>query len=290
MGSYSPLFSIEVRHSFFAGGLCRDLDFFRTPQTDRVIQNAGLLIKDTKHGVRVFYDANTTDSLNLYSGGQDDPLILGFKVFSRDPLFANYTEAEINKRDSILYFDNLNEEIEDTGKLRLHHQEFVSDADSEKVDSPQLDNILGIKDRLVSPIFVINIRIPVGEGSLFDDQSKVISKDYYINFSGRQTIWKYCLMGEMAREDLFIADLDNETEFEFTGEETVGESRTALAFKSTTTVPIRERSDRRFQLRDKGSGNGRVVIRRLPVASASQISKEMIDGEEALVSEMLINC
>ncbi len=84
--------------------------------------------------------------------------------------------------------------------------------------------------------------------------------------------------------------MENGNEFEVGEPETLSDKRPALTFRSKTYIPLRERPDCRFQLRERNSGAGKVLIRRLPVATASQIGKEVIDGVETAVSEMFINC
>jgi hypothetical protein len=290
MGSYLPLFSIEVEHSFFSEGLCLYLDPVPTPRTDVVIKNAGLLIRNTLNGVRVFRDEKRSESLQLYAADPDEPLSLGFKVFSRDPFFENYTEPPAHQEDSILYFGNRGVEIDTTGKFRLHDGEYVSETDFEKLNSPLLEGTLSKKDRLLRPMFIVQIGVSEEDVSLFDDQSKATAKNYYIKFKARQTFWKYYLLGDIARQDSYIADLNKETEFDFAGRESLSDNRVALTFRSQTPIPLQEKSDCRFQLRERNSGGGKVLINRLPVASANQISKEVIEGEEAFVSEVFVNC
>ena len=93
----------------------------------------------------------------------------------------------------------------------------------------------------------------------------------------------------MANDAFDVNDRDEKIEFVAEGESSLADNRVALTFRSKTLLPFRERSSYRFQLRDKNPGGGRVIIRQLPVASPSQLSREIIDGEQALVSEMYIN-
>ena len=97
------------------------------------------------------------------------------------------------------------------------------------------------------------------------------------------------MLGNLANEDFYVNDQDENVEFISEGQFSLAGNRTALAIRSTTMLSMRERSQYRFQLRDRNSGGGRVLIRRLPVASAANISKEVIEGEMAFVSEIFIN-
>jgi hypothetical protein len=127
------------------------------------------------------------------------------------------------------------------------------------------------------------------ETNPFNKQLKVIPRDYYLKFKARKTFWKYYMLGLMAQKHSYIADLNDAIRFEFSGEESLSGNRTALTFRSKTPIPMRDTFSYRFQLKESGPRGEKVLIRRLPMASASQINREMIEGEEAVVSEIYIN-
>ena len=67
MGSYLPLFSVEVEHTFFSKGWCAGLYFVPAPISLTFIKKTGLLIRHTQNGVRVFFDQNSNEVLRLYA-------------------------------------------------------------------------------------------------------------------------------------------------------------------------------------------------------------------------------
>ena len=136
----------------------------------------------------------------------------------------------------------------------------------------------------------MNIRFSENEASRLGEQSPATPKTYFVSFRAKETIWKYYLLGEVAKEGLYIADLDDAIEFEPGEAETLSDTRPALTFRSKTYIALSERSQCRFQLRERNSGAGKVLIRRLPVASASQIGREVVEGLATPLSEMFINC
>lgn len=287
MGAYLPLFNIEVEHRFFAAGLAPSLEFVPTPACARLIGNAGLLRRDTNNGLRLFYDGARADRLRLYAGA-DEPCTLGFKVYARDALFMNYTDPLTYRDEAILYFDNRAAGAVG-GRLRLHQAEYVNDRDFQPIDAARVAGLLDKKDFLVRPSFLIDIVL--GEGGLgFADADEPVARNYYLSFDARRTFWKYCLMGDAAGKNLFITDLANQVGFEAASEEILPDQRTMTVFRSTSPISLQERFDYRFQLRERGTGAGRVVIKRLPVASANHINREIIDGEERVVSEIYVNC
>jgi hypothetical protein len=289
MATYSPLFSLQAEHSFFRDNLCRSLDFVPTPSTSSVMGNAGLLTRSSSSGINVFYESARAEALRMYAGNTDEPLNLSFKVFTVDPRFWNYTEPSAYKDGAMLYFDNSDAQPGDDGRLRLHSDEFAGDSNFEDIGSPKVSGIVKRQDGLLRPVFVVSISVAESDVTPPDNQAAVAPKSYYVRFQARHTFWKYYLLGELAKEDFYVNDQDEAIEFVAVGESSLADNRTALAFISKTLLPLREKSQYRFQLRDKNSGGGRILIRRLPVASASHISKEVIDGEVSLVSEMFIN-
>jgi hypothetical protein len=290
MGPYLPLFSVEVEHTFFSKGWCAGLDFVPTPISLTFIEKTGLLIRNTQNGIRAFFDQNSSEALRLYAIKPDEPLRLAFKVFAREMFFRAYTELNTPEEDSILYFDNRGGKTDATKRFRLHDAEYVSARDFEKLNSPRITDILSRKDRLLKPEFIISIELGKKEIRILDAASKTAYHNYYLKFQARETFWKYYLLGSMTKNKSYIADLNHETEFEDTGRASLPGNRPALTFRSKQKIPLREKSEYRFQLRVKDPNGGKVIIRRLAVASAGQFIKEIIDGQEAIVSEIFINC
>ena len=289
MGAYLPLFSIAVEHAFFSTGLCEELEFVPTPQSTSLLKRAGILTRKTTHGIRAFYDESKTDALELYVTNRNEPFCVAFKVFSHDASFTNYTAPSIHKNDAVLYFDSRRIQSEKAGRRRLHTADYVSEADFENLDSEVFADFLDNKDRLVRPHFLVNICVNTVPTLTSRGSSNAQPNDYYLTFQARQTFWKYHLLGDMARQNLSIADVDGKTEFEPAGNASLSDARTAITFRSTTPIPLRETFDHRFQLRENGTGNGKVLIKRLPVASALQINTETVKQHTTIVSDIYIN-
>ncbi len=257
------------------------LHFLPTDATATLLQKSALLTRTMPNGIGVFYDSDQAKTLDLYLEDTQDPFALQYRVYSKDLFFKIYTEAVVYKENALPYFDNKNARDERQNRFRLHEAETVTGADLLPLDETRLNTVLTKKDRLVHPDFVVNI----GMSKRSDP-----AKNYIIKFKARETYWKYYLLGNMARKEAYIADLSHQTEFEFTGSEPLQDKKLALTFRSKNPIPLRERLDCRFQLREKGTGNGKVLIKRLPVAEAKQISKETINGKESDISEIYINC
>lgn len=288
MGGYLPLFSIEVTHRFFDDDAAPSLEFVPTAACARLLANTGLIKREMSNGVRLFYDEERADSLLAHVAAAAKPCALGFKVYARDVYFMNYTRPLPYRNDAILYFDNRTAHTVDIGQ-RLHGGEHVSDDDFLPLDDDRVHTLLDRKALMVRPVFLVDIELGA-IGLDFRRPGAVINRRYLLRFDTRRTFWKYCLVGDLAHRNVFISDLANQLEFAALGEETLSDRRTAIVFRSTAAIPLTQRFDHRFQLREQGPGGGRVLIRRLPVATASHINKEMIDGKEQIVSEIYVNC
>lgn len=291
MGSYRTLFTISVKHDYFIDGLCPCLDFVPSEQTQRIINNTGLLIRKSAGGIGIVCDQNRNDALSSYAEDPTDPLCFEFKAYSSDPQLKSYTEPfPDHPEGSLLCFDNMTDVKLDNEYIRLHASEYVSNFSLKKLESPQLKGVLSQKDRLILPLFVVRIYATGKEGSLFSVQLETAAKNYYLSFKSRQTVWKYYLLGSMARKNAYILDPDGGVEFEFTGEAPLSDARSALTFRSKAAIPLRQRQGFRFQLKEKAPEGERVLIKRLPVAGAAQFGKEVLFDQEMVVSEIYINC
>lgn len=284
MGFYQPLFVLNVEHTYFSDGLWKGLDFAPSPATQKVMNGAGMLLRHTRNGIGVFYDAGKSHALRLYAEDTGGLLCFSFKVKSKDRAFANYTAPSIHKKDAILCFNNSEtKNAEESGKIGLSKEDFASDKDFAEIDTLVAEGFLGEGDRRVQPDFVVNIYTEFGRT---DDFS---AKSYSIRFNARQSFWKYHLLGNMNRSNPFIVDLDSQVEFEFCGDVMLQGDKPAKIFRSKQLIPVLERSNYRFQLREPGPGAGKVLIKRLPVASEGRLGMEVINGKSEVVSESFIN-
>ena len=284
MGFYQPLFTVSVDHMYFSDGLWKGLNFVPCAGTLKVINGSSMVLKQTKNGIGVYFDEDKSEVLRLYAEDTEGALRFSFKVYAKDRMFANYTEPPSRKHNTILCFGNrdANEDAE-SGKISLSKDDFASEKDLQDMDTLIAEDILCVKDKRMSPDFVVNIFAkPTSNGDWN-------AQDFGIKFNTRQSFWKYHLLGNMNRNNSFIVDLDNRFEFEFCGEVMLQGDKPAKVFRSKELIPVLERSNYRFQLREPGQGSGKVLIKRLPVASESSLGMEVINGKSEIVSESYIN-
>ena len=274
MGSYRRLFSFAVEHQFFSDAVGPGLEFVPTPKAVKTLQHTGMLVKNTTNGISCFYDEAHAEILGRDAAGQDEACSIGFKVFSRDPAFANYT---LKRTDDV------------TGMVRLHHEEYVAEGNLQSVTSPGLEELLTKKERLVRPLCLVSLCMTERERRVLESPEHAPAGVYIVKFKARQTFWKYYVLGNLSRKRLSIVDLDNKIGFEYAGNTSLSDDRMAITFRSQEAITLSVRSDYRIQLKEAGPGGPKVLIPRLPVPNASRLHKETLDGQEILVSELYIN-
>lgn len=279
MGLYQPLFTVSVEHAYFADGLWKGLDFIASPETARMVGGGGLLVKPTANGIGVFFDEERAQAMRLYAQETAGALRFDFSVRARDRAFENYTFPDVRKNGWVLRFGNAGREAGAAdGRIRLSRDEFASEADFDGFDAAAM-GIAVIGSRRIQPDFAVSLDVAPAAGA----------RDFYVRFGARKSFWKYHLLGNMNRGAAYIVDLDSRVEFEPCGEVVLPGNRPARVFRSTERVPVQERSACRFQLREPGQGNGKVLVKRLPVASESRLGSEVIDGRSEIVLESYVN-
>jgi len=289
MSAFLPLFSVSVEHGFFSDAGCFGLDFVATSKTQHMISNAGLLLRKTHDGIHIAYDDARLEALQQYALDPDEPLCFEFKVYSSYPDFKSVTEPFPASSDVVLYFSNDNASMGDESRVRLHAQEYVSKINFVPMASAPLNAVLNQKDRLIPPVFVINISANDKQNGFFDEQFMPIARHYQLRFKARETIWKYFLLGDMAKQGAYIADPEDRVEFESAENAVLADQRVAMTFRSKQSIPLNEKYGFNFQLKQKVPGREKVLIKRLPVARINQTGKEVVAEQGMVVSEIYIN-
>jgi hypothetical protein len=263
---------------------------------------AGLLFDQMPGGVRVYYDTGRIDGLTLHAADPNEPLSAVFRLEASDPALSSYTEADSIGADAIHYYSSRAAEPGEAGKWAWSEPDRITDEDFERIaqlaslDTLRADDRLmelrgavEPRDRYVRPLALVRIFVaPPVEGDPFPPD---IASDYRIELRALRTIWKYYLLGDLAQKESAVimdprGDGSEGTEFERGPREDLPGNRVALTFRSTAPIPLRMRSERRFQLRE----NGKVLIKRLPVASPDSFgSVEFADGKKTIVSDIFIN-
>jgi len=289
MSIFIPLFSISTEHGFFKDGKCACLEFVATNKTQRIIDNAGLLLRKTADGISLAYDKLKSEALQQFAEDPDDELYFEFKVYSHSPEFKSYTYPFSGSIQQALFFCNEHLNQSDEPRIRLHADQYAAPQDLAPLDSIKFKGILNQKDQFIPPVFVIRISAKGEHGIFIDEQVEPTVQNFYISFKPRQTTWKFFLLGEMVQKNAYIYDADEKVEFESAGKVTLEGQRIAKVFKSKQNIPLNEKYSLHFQLKEKAPEGEKILIDRLPVACLDHVGKEVVAEEETVVSEIYVN-
>jgi hypothetical protein len=292
MSRYAPLLTVEVNHTFFAGGRCRVVDLALVGRSQALVHRSGMVARSAPGRLEVLHDPADRSRLALFSSDPEESFRLDIRVTTRDPGFWSYTEGA-PAREAVLAFDSRSASVDPgDGTIRLSKGEVASAEDGLPLGSARRAGLLEGWAPVTPPVALLRLRLADEGGAFLDPPASGTGWRYRLDFVARATYWRYLLLGRLAGGGSTITDPDGVTQFEFVGEELLPGNRKAASFRSTTRLPLEEFSSRRFQLRasgSKGNGNGPILVRRLPAASASSSRRETIAGEAAVVSDILVN-
>jgi hypothetical protein len=282
--AYVPLLSFAVAHRYFNGG-CSPLEFVPTAACQGAMRNLDLLLRADGAGFTVFCREDEFAGLRQPPGNAV-PLTLEFKVFPRDRNFARYTNPLASTRDEVLYLDGKSAVRADDGRIRLHEEDCVTQASFQDWNAVVVQSAVTRQDAVVRPFMIVSL--PAASAATMASTAAGQAPAYYVEFASYASYWKYYFLGDIAKRDLSIADLNGQIEFTSLGMTEVVNGR-ALTFVSSSAIPMQDAPPQRFQLLENGTMGEKVLIKRLPNAAIGQVSKEKIRQEAALVSEMYIN-
>lgn len=277
MGPFMLLFGIVVEHAYYAGQRCRGLQFEPDAQSAAQLERHGCIVRRRGHGVGVHAERPELPSTR-------------WLVRSSDAAFASCTDGLAPRLGELPFLDGAAAVHESSGASdphageggastwRLHAGEFVSARDLQAIDAPALAAALSPAQRHVPPAFVV--RLPAVAAD-------TVGRRYRIRFQARRTTWKYCLLGDWPQEAVQVVDLGRGIAFGEPAREELVDGQLALAIRSSSGIAMHERPPQRFQLRARGDAQ-KVLVKRLPVAGASQLSRETIAGVSTLVSEIYV--
>jgi len=281
-GIYRPLFSVAVEHGYFSDGLWNGLHFEPDAETSKMAGLSSLVIRQTGNGVRVSVDDEDRHPLRMWAAGSDGRLRFRFKVRAQDKEYANYTDYSVIGWSGIPCFDNLDKEVQAGGGIRLSRGALVTEADFREIDALIGEGMIDSRERRVPPDFIVTVYVVLDGEHGFDFMP------YLIGFGARRSYWKYYMLGDMNRSDVFIVDQEKKVEFLACGEVMLAGNRPARVFRSNQPIFLLEKSECRFQLRECGVSGEKVLIKRLPLASKTRLGSEMIDGRKEVVLENFV--
>jgi hypothetical protein len=130
------------------------------------------------------------------------------------------------------------------------------------------------------PVLVLDIESTAGELS-FPARRSRWEELHVLLLRARRLRWKYYVSGDLADccPEIHDVSAGSGERQAFRRAATPGPCG-ALAFLSEREIPLRQDSSLRLQLRN--GANGRILLRRIPLASPESLGREVLEGGEAI--------
>jgi hypothetical protein len=264
-------FSVEVRHAYFDDvGASAPLAWQLVEPSPAQFSALGLMYRVDNRGLSAFRSDGP---------GGEAAADLVFRLTAEDPAFFGYTDIDFADLHSTLWFDSTSAPATDGDTARrLHMGATVSAADRAAREALPL---LRSTTQHAPPALVGFVRIRWSS----DDPPR---RAWLIAFDARAVVWKYSVRGASGRA-LFIRDADGQVDFEPATPALLPDNTDTVVLRSTAAIPFRQRAPRRFQLMEAIAHGERVLIKPLPVASPSALTKETVNGRDLTVAEIYVD-
>lgn len=296
IGPYLRLFDLEVQHTFFPDGHCANaLRYVLAPVSARLVQRSGLVVRAGDAGVALFADGSRLEALRLLLQDAEEPLRLTWLAYATDPLFGNYTDGLVYPPEGIPLFDSAAAVAEgSTGRWRLQRAEHVSTADARPLEDETVVQALSGKPQQMPPLLVVTLGLTAAGHGCSGAETAAAEwlpepKRYVLRFAARSAVWKYWLIGDWRASEPQIVDPDGRASFSKAQEAMLPDGRLALTIRSAAPLEIFRRSPFRFQLRGRAGNHERVLVKRLPVAGAAQLTRDAGAPGGPAVSEIYVH-
>lgn len=283
MAQYLLRLRVTIEHHFYAGRRPRQLRFRPDALTAAWLHEHDAVWRETGDGLEV--SAPSTTQL-------EPPPTLHWLASSDDGRWRQVTDHLGGSLRRVPCLRPVEMAVPNGQVQRLHSQETLMPADLWPLTVPgTLAGVLGTAAHLRQPpVFVLRLPAP-------DLRVGVIGPVHYrATFAARAPVWKYFLMGDWQSDPLRVVDATPRTEggsvpvrFTEPEREILANGEEAQTIRSCTGIALQERPEQRFQLHSHHESTGRVLIKRLPMASADHLGRAMVDGQLMPVSEIFVH-
>lgn len=287
MARHAPLLQIALSHAYYADGRCHGLRFMACAGALDWLREVDGHCRETGSGLLVIGDRDRLAAATRPLAG------LAWTVHAQDPRLAAVTASLPSLGDELWLLDGgaSTPPVARGAARRLHAGPAVGAADAWPLKWPGVAAELGVAHRRPPPLALVRVSAPGAE------ETAEGPVQYEATLAARAPVWKYCLVGHWSDEPLEVAAAKGASasavapggaaSFSGPTTEKLPDGRPMLAFVSTGGIELRERSERRFELRTVAAR--KVLVRRLPVPGADHFAMEAIRGERTLVSEIYVH-
>ncbi|MEP0264352.1 hypothetical protein [Dokdonia sp.] len=246
------LFSVAIEHTYYTNGICVDLHYKPSQQTQIVMDRYGLQLQRTLEGFSFYAstDQSIKDFLN-YIKTTEDTTSFSFDVVSMNQDFTVFTDYPITTL-GVFSFDSSHSIV--------------------------VDGVTILKE-VFEPRTASNISfsVTVDYDAIIRFRESGNNPFYTIKFRARKTQWRYYIINNSNQhfEKLEIKG-DSEVQFDAPIEVTLPNNATALLFSSgDTKLPLQENATYTFNLlgtkTNLGNTRTQIILNGLPIAKSNSI-------------------
>lgn len=288
MGAYQPLFDICVEHEYFAFRGNAGVEIEAGAPAQQLILQFRLLSRAAPGSLAVLIDAARFADLHRHVLDAGGVLRLPFYVYATDPHFAAYSLPPARTSD-VLFLDSSNAAINASGRQMLHQAEFVSEMAYAPYETAKTNLPAGLSRARRQPVAIIDMVLGLDASSLCNPALETPCRSFCLRVGAGHTYWKYLLFGDLAERHTKVVDLDGELVFRRVQDAEFAGQRRAAVFLSDRAIPLRAVPAQRVQLKEQASFGEKILMKRMPNARIGTSQRELVDGEEVLVSEIFIH-
>jgi hypothetical protein len=263
---YVEWFRFTIEHAFHGARDFTDWHAVPTAETHELAARAGLLVRQSPGTLRVFAPA-------AYAIAPDAGRAFEFVIVPSDPHFAGYTLPQAPP-GLALVAGSARAVREPSGAWRLHAGERLGP-----------ESLAPCPDAAERGLLPAPLRVRIGLDHALDE---ALPHRCVVRLDAAATYWKYYLQGVLAEREVAVVDVDGQVVFQRTDEAQAG-GRRAAVFVSDRAIALRARPPERFQLRERAAFGDKVLMKRLPVASAGARTRTAVGEQAVLVSEIFVN-
>lgn len=249
--NYTPLFSVVIEHTYYLNGICIDLQYTPSTETQKLIDKYALRILKTPDGFSFYVSTNQSikDFLN-YLKTTDGETSFSFDVLSINQEFTVFTAEYPIDTLGVISFNSTHTSMVDT--INVLQGTFTPNSMSQ-----------------------ISFSITIDYDTIIRFRESGNNLKYKILFTARKTQWRYYIINNSNQhfEKLEIQSKLG-VQFEESKEVTLQNGVTALMFSSgEIKLPIKEKVEDTFNLlgtkTNLGNTRTQTIINGLPIASTS---------------------
>ena len=261
------LFSIDVEHTYYADGICKDLQYTPSPETQKLMNKYSMRLQHTSKGFSFYIatEQSIADFLN-YIKTTDNATSFSFDVVSTNQYFTVFTDYPIHSL-GVFFFDSTNTTTIDGSTVMKGTFEPSTTSRTSFTITIDYDAIIRFRESGNNP-------------------------RYNIQFTSRKTQWRYYIINNSNQhfEKLSIQS-DSGIQFEGPTEVTLQNGQNALLFSSgSVRIPLNESPTDIYNLvatkTHLGNTRTQVIFEGLPIARSNSI-ETYTEGDTTYVASPL---